>query len=91
MQYLIHLDDCRKMAHYDVACNLTQLKEILEDMRTLVPTTTRIIGMQTFHDPETDSDYISTELENVGRKISVLKSEVKCNGGIISSRSITTV
>ena len=74
-----------KMAQHDMACNLTQLKEILEDMRTLVPTT------QTFHDLETDSDYISTELENVGQKISVLKSEVKCNGGIISSRSITTV
>lgn len=47
------------MAQHDMACILTQLKEILEDMRTLVPT------MQTFQDLETDSDYASTELENV--------------------------
>ena len=66
------------MAQHDMAYILTQLKEILEDMRTLVPTT------QMFHNPETDSDYISTELENVGQKIKVLKSEVKCNGAIIS-------
>ena len=76
--YLVHLNDCRKKAQFDMKSNITQLDEAITYVKTLVSPEPSFLEehIESLNRLSVGLHYIVCELESCGRSIDELRSEV---------------
>lgn len=77
IQYLIHMNDCRKRAEVDMKRDKKQLRAIIEGIQSLVPVPQNLDeDIKTLESRTADLDYVLGKLECLGIAIDELQKEV---------------